>query len=290
MAIDVMNLCWYVEGLTPAQKVVLVALADHAHNDGSEARPGVELLTIKTSLGDRTVRRALKALRGLGIVKVQRESTRYLPTVYKIDLPLCQVWQNKTCRSVLSDLPESPPDLPESPVRPAALAGKPSLNHQEPSLNRESLEIEQTRAEYVSVISQVTSGTVWVKTQKDYDDAADNLIQEGISIEQILSFQGWWLANTFYKDNSQARLVTFMSKIGDSIAGVSKQAVNGQGQPVSKEAAAVAWSQLWTGDGWKAPQDSRGKATVKAMGGMPRFKNSQARERSFLEKEFKSAY
>ena len=76
-----------------------------------------------------------------------------------------------------------------------------------------------------------------------------------------------------------------------SPASIYKTAVNWFPESAVKpNGADAAWSQLWTGDGWKAPQDSRGKATVKAMGGMPRFKNSQARERSFLEKEFKSAY
>ena len=122
MSVTVMGLAWYVKGLTPAQKVVLVALADHADDDGMRVYPGVKRLTIKTSLKERTVRRSLGDLRKMGILVVVKESTFHSPTEYRIDLPQMQSLQNRPAR-------DASQDLPETTERPARDAGKPSINH-----------------------------------------------------------------------------------------------------------------------------------------------------------------
>ncbi len=48
---------------------VLMALADHAHDDGTRCFPGVEQLAWKTGYGARQVRRILHDLRGDGIIE-----------------------------------------------------------------------------------------------------------------------------------------------------------------------------------------------------------------------------
>ena len=52
----------------PGQRLVLVVLAYHAHDDGSEARPGMKLLSERAAMPERTVRRHLAALRAAGWV------------------------------------------------------------------------------------------------------------------------------------------------------------------------------------------------------------------------------
>lgn len=58
------------EGLSPAQKLVLVALADNASDDGT-CWPSQRTLATKTGLANRTVRYALQALEERGIVARQ---------------------------------------------------------------------------------------------------------------------------------------------------------------------------------------------------------------------------
>ena len=48
---------------TPTEYLLLVALADHAHDDGSEVFPTVEYLCWKTRLSERLVRNKLKEWR-----------------------------------------------------------------------------------------------------------------------------------------------------------------------------------------------------------------------------------
>jgi DNA-binding transcriptional ArsR family regulator len=71
-----------------SDKVVLVALADNAWEDGSNAWPSVKLLSEKTGLSERTVQRSLRRLVDAGYIAVQEEAqpSRFRPTVYRVDL------------------------------------------------------------------------------------------------------------------------------------------------------------------------------------------------------------
>lgn len=133
MSVKVMSLAFYVDGLSPAQKAVLVALADHANEDGRHAYPGVERLARKTSYTERTVRRALKDLREMSLIRVIRESKHHRPTEYIIDLTEMQAKQDRPDTVSPHDLTEDPSDLTEDPKRPDTVSPKPSVNHQEPS-------------------------------------------------------------------------------------------------------------------------------------------------------------
>lgn len=128
MSVTMMGLAWYVKGLTPAQKAVLVALADHAHDDGTNVYPGVKRLCIKTSLAERTVRRALSDLRSKGIIRIVKRAKFHSTTEYRLDLPEMQALQERPVFLADEDLPESPQGVPESVLRPARDAPKPSVN------------------------------------------------------------------------------------------------------------------------------------------------------------------
>jgi hypothetical protein len=142
MSVVVMELAWYVGGLTPAQKAVLVALADHADDNGNQVYPAVERICIKTSYAERTVRRALADLRNMGLIHVVKEATYHASTEYKLDLPQMHSMQHRPATNAPHDLPQMHPSeqtgvpentegVPESANRPARNAPKPSYNHQD---------------------------------------------------------------------------------------------------------------------------------------------------------------
>jgi len=66
MSVKVMGLVWDIEGLTSAEKLVLLAYADHASHDGSGIWPSINKIARKTSLSRRTVQRATKNLEDMG--------------------------------------------------------------------------------------------------------------------------------------------------------------------------------------------------------------------------------
>ena len=87
MSVGVQTYVWQLT-LTPTQKLVAIALADHCHDDGSEARPSQELLAQKTGLAERTIRYTLKQLLDLDVVRLARPSGQHRANVYTFDLPV----------------------------------------------------------------------------------------------------------------------------------------------------------------------------------------------------------
>lgn len=86
MSVKVSGWVWDMN-LPSSQKLVALALADHAHDDGTEARPGVTGLSKKCSMNERTAQRSIRDLLAKGVIVVQRPSTNTLPTVYRFPAP-----------------------------------------------------------------------------------------------------------------------------------------------------------------------------------------------------------
>jgi Cdc6-related protein, AAA superfamily ATPase len=83
MSVKVMGEVWDLD-IPHSEKFVLLAMADHAHDDGTHVYPSVRHICRKTSMSERAVRGVLKKLRERGLLIVQRKATRYTPTIYLI--------------------------------------------------------------------------------------------------------------------------------------------------------------------------------------------------------------
>lgn len=83
MSVKVMAEVWELD-LPATEKLVLLAMADHAHDDGTHVYPTVFKICAKTSLSERAVRGILGRLRDRGLLVVQKKATRYTPTIYRI--------------------------------------------------------------------------------------------------------------------------------------------------------------------------------------------------------------
>lgn len=83
MSVKVMGEVWDLD-LPATEKFVLLAMADHAHDDGTHVYPSVAKICRKTSMSERAVRGILKKLRERGLLIVQKKATRYTPTIYRI--------------------------------------------------------------------------------------------------------------------------------------------------------------------------------------------------------------
>lgn len=81
------GLVWELD-IPAHQQQVLLALADHAHHDGSNARPSVDLIAWKTGRSERHVRRVLGELRETGLIEVTKHGRggRNNPTEYQLHL------------------------------------------------------------------------------------------------------------------------------------------------------------------------------------------------------------
>lgn len=68
MSLTATRWAWKVQGLRPLHKLVLLALADRAGEDG-EVWPSQELLTADTCINAKTTWQALKALKAAGLIE-----------------------------------------------------------------------------------------------------------------------------------------------------------------------------------------------------------------------------
>jgi len=64
---------------------VMLALADHAHDDGSGIRPSIDRISWKTGYARRNVQMMLKDLKDIGVLIVTREATSREPAQMAID-------------------------------------------------------------------------------------------------------------------------------------------------------------------------------------------------------------
>jgi hypothetical protein len=91
MSIKLMDMVFEADGLTPTQKLVMLALTDYAADDGTSVYPSVETLAHKTALNKSSVRKTLKELReGLHLVIVEKKFTPRRPNVYVINRALLE--------------------------------------------------------------------------------------------------------------------------------------------------------------------------------------------------------
>lgn len=179
MSVRVMSLVWQLE-LPDSQKIVLLALADSANDEG-HCWPSMKSLVAKTSKAERTVQGVIKELVDAGHLtrrEVIGKGCNY--TVHpRLDCAPQPPHPRKDCAP--------PPQT--SRATPAAAADKPSKNHQEPSLVKSSasddapLTIEEVVQDWNEMAAEVglplcrkitTSRRRAFKARlRDYPDLAD---------------------------------------------------------------------------------------------------------------------
>ena len=130
MSIRIMSMVFDASGMTSTQKLVMLALADHANEEGKSIYPSVQRVCDKTALGERVVRRTLSELRGedVGLIRVVRKSKFHSTTEYAINV--------KNLRSLVVERPAL--DAPLESERPALNAERPALNAPKSSVNHQT--------------------------------------------------------------------------------------------------------------------------------------------------------
>ena len=86
MAVEVISVVLQAKVDDTSKKFVLLGLANHGGPDGRNCFPSVFRLMIYTGRGESTVREKLKDLRNEGLIHIEKRSTRYKPTEYRIDV------------------------------------------------------------------------------------------------------------------------------------------------------------------------------------------------------------
>lgn len=86
MSVELMGRVWRCGAYPTVQKMVLLALADHGHDDGSSIWPSVGALAAKTGASPRTVQYALRDFEADGVLVLVGLAPRGATREYRIDI------------------------------------------------------------------------------------------------------------------------------------------------------------------------------------------------------------
>lgn len=140
MSVKIMALCFAAKFGTPTRKVLALALADHADDDGASIYPSIARLADKCEIDRRTVQRQLRAFEEAGLINVVSVGgTRGKDTrEWKFDLAKLAdmaAGRGGTVPPVAHDQGRQPKQVGAAydPDRGGTVPPKPSMNHQEAS-------------------------------------------------------------------------------------------------------------------------------------------------------------
>ncbi|EPO5557194.1 TPA: helix-turn-helix domain-containing protein [Pseudomonas aeruginosa] len=123
MSTIIMSACWPLQGMSPAQKAVLISLADQA-NDQGVCWPAVDSIATRCCLSKRAVQQAIKWLRGAGIVSVEERQGR--STMYSVTPAAYAPPQEMHPRSICTPAANAPTPADAAPPPPQDLHPTPA--------------------------------------------------------------------------------------------------------------------------------------------------------------------
>ena len=131
MSTIIMSQCWPIEGISPAQKAVLISLADQANDDGY-CWPSVGTIAKRTCLSERAVQGAIKWLQSANLMTTSER--RGTSSVYRITpAAYAPPQEMRPADAAPRGAGNAPPPPQMLHPTPADAAPKPSMNRQ---LNR----------------------------------------------------------------------------------------------------------------------------------------------------------
>lgn len=127
MSVKIMSRIFETECFKPTERLILLALADHANDEG-ECYPSIARLCYRTGLSERAVQNNIRLLKASGFLEIEAGGGRKNCNLYRIKTP-----------HEMHPAPDAPPHLiPETPhivtINPAPDAPEPSRTIIEPSL------------------------------------------------------------------------------------------------------------------------------------------------------------
>lgn len=143
MSIRVMSWVWEHSRAAGIDRLVLLAIADAANDDGQQAWPSGETLARKTGVNLRTVQRSVRRLVELGEVSVKTNAGKGGTNVYRVHLA------TQTPGTAPPPRPPVTPALrhPRRSATPAETTQTPGTAPPEPSLNRPTESLRDSASE-----------------------------------------------------------------------------------------------------------------------------------------------
>lgn len=205
MSVKIMSMVFDAQGITSTQKLVMLAMADHAADDGTSIYPSVETICSKTGLSQAAVRKTLKQLRDdEKLIRITRKYTSRMPNKYAINLQvlstLKRVLPSDTQESGLS--PRSTQTITKKHPRLSPRSTESSLTINESSGEKEITEVLQSSVKAVKTRDIQTAFQACVNYPVDWvkgeGHAAKWLAENGYTPDEVqgcyraLKSQDYW--------------------------------------------------------------------------------------------------
>ncbi|MFV3334248.1 helix-turn-helix domain-containing protein [Pseudomonas sp. NY15437] len=123
MSTIIMSACWPLQGLTPAQKAVLISLADNANDEGV-CWPSVAKIAERTCLSERAVQQAIKVLNECNALTIEARQGR--STMFTVTPAAFAPPQKVHPRSKCTPAGSAPTPAPAAPPPPQDLHPTPA--------------------------------------------------------------------------------------------------------------------------------------------------------------------
>lgn len=275
---EAMKAALYTAGLSTTEKIVLMALADRVDKAGV-AYPSVGWLADMTGLNRRSVMRVLATLEDAGLIAVSRRAGRQASNIYR----LCpDNWQRITSDTV-SLVDGSGSDTVS--LVGAQLVTQSHLTSDTVSPNK--TKIKEEGEEAAALPSDNDIGNVYAAYQDNIGQLTPH-ISESIG-DAIQEYSAGWVVDAI-KVATEREKRNWRYILG-VLRGWKRE---GRGEPSTANGnGEAAWQrvmeQIKAGQ-WSLPKDGPELATVRRVGGWPRFKEALDRDIPFLKREFLQEY
>lgn len=272
-----------VAGLSVAEKMTLIVLADYANNDG-ECYPSMAAVAERSGLGLRSVARSIAALEKAGYLVLTRQTGR--PNKYQIVLPdpgHSGIPSEPTYATVA--YPPGHSGIPPMPDRHTPYA---TVAYEDTNKNTK----EEKREEAAAAAPPDETGAVFDAYQNNIGQLTAHL--SDVIGSAIDDYSASWVLDAIKVAAEREKrswryilgILRSWQREGRGEPGQPQQNGNGSGE--------AAWERVWAqvqGGKWTLPMDGPESAAVMRMdGGWPRLLGSQTRETPFLKREFLQEY
>jgi helix-turn-helix protein len=194
-------------------KFVLLALADHANDEGEGAYPGVKRICKKTSMSSQTVCNALNALRHNGYTtlegKSKADTNNYTIHLVKLSQPL----EFQPLES--GDSNGWNRQIPAARVKPSV---KPSVNREStPALDFQSMTIPQ--AQKVPALKMYSDATGWFPADVLWEKVHKIIMENKLTAEKIRAAAVAWIGQGYKRGNVMGILEWAVNGVPANIKG-----------------------------------------------------------------------
>lgn len=185
MSTIIMSQCWPLQGMSPAQKAVLVSLADMANDDGV-CWPSIAHIAMRTCLSGRSVQAAIKWLTESGALTAQERvgrSTIYIvsPSNFIADPRNNCTPANVSPPQITAEPPQMPHPTPANASPTPANAAPITINNRNRTVKEPSTPAKLALPEWLAV----ESWAMWDRFRKQKGAKAWSLDAKQLSLRTL---------------------------------------------------------------------------------------------------------